>query len=187
MSLQTSLDQQQAIRQELDQAVASKDAKLHSKMVGAAVQSSSTYSVSQSVDSLQKTIQSHNQAIGAMKRDIKTATTGSGSSGGPAKKPKTNNDDGRKPGSWTKLKVDQSLRYCPSFDEKTHRQCGWNSSHWFGPTCPVVRANPDYKPKHWGPLHSDWTEEIAKKGVPLPELKIMYKNDIDRFRSRKRN
>ena len=182
MALVTSIEEQQQLRTELEQACVNKDSDLHEKFVAAAVQSSTTFALSKSVDGLQKSVQQQAQSLGSIKREMKPSSTTP--NGGPAKKPKT---DKPKSGNaaWMSLKQDSTLKYCPAFDRATRRQCGWNNSHLWGPNCPILKDNPDYVPRFWGPQGSNWASaEDASKGAPVADMKKWYKADVERVRAK---
>ena len=188
MVLITCVSEQQKIRQEITDFVENKNSKFHSKFVNPAAQSTSTYEVAKSVQEMRATTTTQ---IASVKKMIPKG----GDSGQPAaKKPRVDNSNsnGTSSGSgnqttpklpaWARLARDNTLRYCPGWDETTKKQCGWNSRHWWGEDCPVFQNNSKYEPKFWGPLNSGWDEKKARgEGVTMKELKELYQADINRF------
>ena len=177
MCLLTKTSEQQKCRQDINLAADGAHSELHSKITSAAVQSSATFSVSQSVGKLEKTTGQLHQQISALKRSKPSEKAPSGGGDGPPQKKRKNKS---RP-AWTQLKQDHTLHYCGAFDKAKKQQCGWNSTHHFGEHCPVFKADSTYKPKFWGPLESGWDETKATTNVPVQELKPMYKRDVERW------
>jgi hypothetical protein len=182
MPVLTKTSEQQKVRTDLGLAVEGSGSELHSKFTSYAIQSTVTYSVAQTVGRLEKAMTQQTQQLSALKRAGDGGKPSGGESGAPAAK-KTKSNGGARP-KWTQLKQDRTLQYCGSFDKSARRQCGWNSDHRFGPDCPVVKADPGYVPKFYGPLGSGWDKEKAMGEIPLTEIKTLYKADVDRWVSK---
>ena len=174
MPILTKESEQLKLRQDISTMSEGTHAELHSKFTSAAVQSSATFAVVNSVDQLKKTIVQHKQELSALKRSDRP-------SGGNGNAPASKKQRGNSRPKWTSLKQDQSLFFCGAFDKDKRQQCGWNNDHHWGEKCPVYKSNPDYRPRFWGPQESGWDETKASSNVPINELKPLYKRDVDRW------
>ena len=178
MPILTKTSEQQKVRNDLSIAVEGSGSELYTKFTSFAIQSTVTYSVAQTVGRLEKAMTQQTQQLSALKRAGGNDKPSGGDSGAPASK---KNKTGATRPKWTLLKQNATLKYCGSFDKAARRQCGWNSTHKFGPECPVVKADPSYVPKFYGPLGADWDKEKAMSDIPLAEIKALYKADVDRW------
>ena len=185
MPLVTTQAEQQKLRQDIKIVTEGTHSELHHKFTSVAVQSSVTFAVSSQVEQIKKTMGQQKQELSTLKRNSdKIAAPAAGSSGGTtAKRSRTG---GSKRPAWTQLKQDSSLYFCGAFDKDKRQQCGWNQTHHWGPDCPVKKANPEYKPRFWGPQESNWDEPKALTNVPIAELKPLYNRDVNRWISANR-
>lgn len=180
MPLVTTQAEQQKLRQDIKLIVEGVHSELNHKYTSVAVQSSVTFAVSSQVEQIKKTMGQQKQELSSLKRTNDKTAPAAGSSGGTtAKRSRTSGD--RKRPAWTQLKQDASLHFCGAFDKEKRQQCGWNSTHHWGPDCPVKKSNPDYKPRYWGPQEAGWEEPKALTNVPIAELKPLYNRDVQRW------
>lgn len=175
MPLITKESEQLKLRQDIATMSEGTHAELHTKFTSAAVQSSATFAVVSSVDQLKKTVVQQKQELTALKRSGNKTPSGGGNGAPAAKKPRNSRP------KWTQLKQDHTLFFCGAFDKTKRQQCGWNQDHHWSDKCPVFKADPEYKPRFWGPQESGWDEAKASTNVPISELKPLYKRDVERW------